>query len=110
MPTTAGQLPTASAGATRLVAVDYTDDLDSGELLTGTPTIAEVTTTDLTITNKVVSTGALTIDGRAVVAGAAVQCLVTGQQAGTTYRIRITVGTDSTPAQTFVDDILMKCV
>ncbi|WP_455387616.1 hypothetical protein [Petrachloros mirabilis] len=96
--------PTISAGDTELMAVDFQDQLDSGELLTGTPTIAEQGTSALTITNKAVSTAALTINGRSCAIGQAVQCLISGQAAGTTYTVRITVSTDATPARTFVRD------
>ncbi len=85
---------------TRAVKVSFADDLDSGELLTGTPTVAEITTSDLTLANKAVSTGSLTILGKTVATGAAVQFTVTGGTAGTTYEVKITCGTDATPAQT----------
>jgi hypothetical protein len=104
---TDNEIPCRSAGSTRNAAFDFGDDegpLDSGELLTGTPTIVEVSTSALTISNKVVSTAELTINGRTVAIGEAVQCSVTGGTAGTTYTIRVTVDTDSTPAQTIVRD------
>ncbi len=97
------QLPVISEGDTETVAIDYTDWLDSGELLTGTPTIVEVTTSDLTLASKAVSTGSLTILGRTVATGAAVQCSVSGQLEATgTYTLAITVSTDATPARTKV--------
>lgn len=89
-------------GSTRNVAVSFVDALDTGELLTGTPT---VTATGLTITNKAVSTGSLTINGDPAAAGQAVQFSVSGGTAGTEYTITITVNTDSTPAQTFVEEV-----
>jgi len=108
MPTIASQRGEMSAGGTRNVAIDYTDKLDSGELLTGTPTIVEVTTNDLTLSNKVVSTGSLTILGATVAAGAAVQFkVVAGSGLLGTYTIRVTVSTDATVAQTFVDDYVL---
>ena len=85
---------------TRAVKVSFASDLDSGELLTGTPTITEITTTDLTLANKAVSTAALTILGKTVATGAAVQFTVTGGTAGSVYDVKINVGTDATPAQT----------
>jgi len=111
MPSIASQRGEMSAGATRNVAIDYTDKLDSGELLTGTPTIVEVTTSDLTLSNKVVSTGALTILGNTVATGAAVQFKVvaTSGLLGC-YRIRVTVATDATVAQTFVDDFILDVI
>lgn len=85
---------------TALVSVDFQPLLDSGELLTGTPTVAEITTTDLTLANAAVNTAALTVNGVAVAISEAVQFSVTGAQPSTAYRIRVTCGTDSTPAQT----------
>lgn len=99
-----------SAGDVDMVAIDCQDWLDSGELLTGTPTIVEVTTTALTLANKAVSTAALTINGRSSAIGQAVQFKVSGQVAGVTYRIRVTVGTNSTPARTKVFDIFLITV
>ena len=106
MPVTLLQRPKISAGETEVGSIDFQDLLDSGELLTGTPTIVEVTTTALTLSNKVVNTAALTIDGRAVAIGKAVQFKTVGQVAGVTYRIRITVTTDATVARTLVRDVL----
>ena len=96
----AQQLYTKPVSATRNAAVSFSDELDSGELLTGTPTVAEVSTSDLTIDNAAVSTAELTINGEAVPIGEAVQFRVAGGVAGTSYDITISVGTDSTPAQT----------
>ena len=92
------------------VAVDFTDLLDSGELLTGTPTIVEVTTTALTLSDKAVSTAALIINGRTVIIGAALQFKVVGGAAGTEYEIRLTCATNSTPAQTRIARIKLLVV
>ncbi len=96
----AHQIQSKTAAEVRVVAVSFQGKLDSGELLTGTPTIVEVTTSDLTLANKAVSTVALTIDGTSNAIGEAVQFSVTGGTAGVTYTINAQVGTDSTPAQT----------
>ena len=109
MPITLIQRPTVSAGATRLVRVNFTEDLDSSTSLTGTPTVAEVTTTALTLTGKAVNTVAYTdsVSGQSVAVGKAIQFLVTGGTAGVIYTIRITCSTNSTPAETLVYDILL---
>lgn len=91
----------------RNFAVSFAGELDSGEVLTGTPTVEEETTTDLTIANKAVNTSALTINGKNVPIGEAVQFKVSGQQAmgsaaSGTYKIKITVSTDATPAQRLI--------
>lgn len=101
------QQPQMSVGDTETFGIDYTGWLDSGELLTGTPTVVEVISTDLTISNKVISTVLLTIlDESDVAIGAAVQFVVSGQLTGITYTVRVTIGTDATPARTIVRDVV----
>ena len=73
--------------------------LDAGELLTGTPTVVELGSSDLTIGDKLVNTAELTIEKRVVAVGKAIQFSCTGHVAGRTYRLRCLCGTDSTPAQ-----------
>ena len=108
---TASQVPVLVVGETRNFAVSFANVLDAGETLTGTPTVAEQTTTDLTIANKVVSTAALTILGSTVAIGKAVQFKVSGQLvAGSPYTIKITAGTTSTPAQTPVKYVTFTVV
>lgn len=106
----APQMPVVVVGETRNGAVDFTDILDSGELLTGTPTIAEITTSDLTFANQAVNTAALTMFGVTVAVGKAVQFKVSGMLANVEYRIKITVATDATPAQTLVRKIRFPTV
>jgi len=93
----------------RNVAVSFSGKLDSGELLTGTPTVTEVTTTDLTFASEAVNTAALTVNGESTPIGEAVQFSVTGGSVGT-YEIKIAVGTDATPAQTLYGTIKLKVV
>jgi len=83
-------------------SVDFTGKLDSGELLTGTPTVTELTSSDLTISSVAVSTSTLTINGVSVATGAAVTYSVSGGTADTDYTLIVTCGTDATPAQTRV--------
>jgi len=99
---TAAERPVAAVGETNNFAVSFAGVLDDGELLTGTPTVAEQTTSDLTIGNEAVSTTALIINDRSVPIGEAVQFNASGQVAGKSYQIKITVSTDATPAQTKV--------
>lgn len=102
-----------AAGETVNVAVDLRGLLDTGELLTGTPTVEEVDPNspgDLTLTNKVVNDAALTINGESVAIGQAVQFTCAGGIAGVTYTIRITVSTDSTPAQVRIVNIRLAVV
>jgi len=108
----APQLHEIAIGETRAVAVDCIGKLESNspeELLTGTPTIVEVTTSVLTLASKAVSTAALTINGSTVAIGKAVQfTCAPGASAvvGKTYLIKITVGTDS--SQTVIGHVKVK--
>ena len=77
-----------SSGAVEIVSINHTDELDAGDTLTGTPTITEVETTDLTLSSKQVNSGALVIENRDVAIGKAVQFKIQGQKAGTTYLIK----------------------
>lgn len=98
---TATHVPVLTPGETRLFSVSFDDVLDEGELLSGTPTVAEQTTADLTIANKAVSTAALVILGETIAIGRAAQFKVSGQLvASSPYTIKVTCGTDSSPAQT----------
>ena len=97
---TAPQRPTAVVGGVYNFASSFVGSLDSGELLTGTPTVVETDTTDLTIANMAVNTAELTINNRTVPIGMAVQCSITGHLvANSPYKLKITGATDSTPAQ-----------
>lgn len=122
MPVLLSQRPVISVGDVDVAAIDCQEYLDSGELLTGTPTVVEIgrvltwngndpatwtTTTDLTLTNKAVNAVQLpNVLGNVVPIGMAVQFKVSTIVAGT-YIVRITVGTTSTPARTKVIDALI---
>jgi len=108
MPIKLDQRPVISVGDTDVASIDYTDYLDSDELLTGTPTVAEVTTTHLTITNKAVNTAEVRILERDVAIGKAVQFKVSGQHVNTEYSIRVTVSTDA--SRTAVRDAILRAV
>lgn len=115
-----------SAGATRMVAVSFAkwlDGLPGSPLLTGTPTVVEVSywttdpdvetvSTDLTLANKAINSSVLTINDREVVAGKAVQFSVSvpSDKAGRNYRVRITPTTDGVPAELEPHDIILRCV
>lgn len=106
---TAIQLADIAVGETRTPAISFKDVLESGELLAGTPTIVEETTSDLTLANKRVNTAALTINGESVAIGQAVQFKINGQlTVNSPYTLKITVGTDASPAQTFVKKVRFR--
>jgi len=108
MPIKLDQRPVISVGETEQVKIDYTDYLDDTELLTGTPTIAEVTSTDLTLTGKSLNTASTRILERDVAAYKAVLFKVTGQKNNTEYKIRITVSTDG--GRTAVRDAIIRAI
>ena len=110
MPITLQQLPSISEGDTEVGAVSFAETLDTSETLTGTPTVVEVTTSDLTIGDVAVSSAALDILGESVAAAEAITFSVSGQEAGQIYRVRVTATTTSTVARTLVRDALFECV
>ena len=83
-------------------------ELRSTELLTGTPTITEVTSSDLTITNKLVSASELSISGRTVAIGRAITFTVSGGVAKTSYVINCIVDTDA--GQTLVGNVRLNAL
>lgn len=99
--------PLVSVGDVDVMSIDYSDYLDTGESLTGTVTVTEIGTTHLTFANQAVTTSAVTILGRSVASGLAAQFKFSGMQANTTYRVRVDVDTDSTPARTKLVDVVI---
>ena len=83
------------------VAVSFADLLDTGETLATLTSVLELTTTDLTLGDKAISTAVLDILEESTAIGEAVQFSVDGGTAGGgvggVYQIQIKVVTDSTP-------------
>mgnify|MGYP001563283953 FL=1 len=100
---------TISVGDVEMVAIDYTDHLDSGETLTGTPTATLIDTGSLVISNVGLNAAAKTILGRTVAISCAVQFRVLSQASGATYTVRVSATTTSSPARTVVRDVRIKC-
>lgn len=97
----APQIGKMTVGAGRTIAIDFTDQLESGELLTGTPTLTMCSPgspNELTISNVAVNTATLTINGRSVAAGLAIQGKVVANSAGK-FMLKATCDSDATPAQ-----------
>ncbi len=97
--TQAEQIQAKTANEVRNLAANFTDKLDTGETLTGTPTVT-VSPSGVTASTVAVSTEALTILGESVAIGKAVTCSVSGGSAGTRYTLTIQCGTNASPAQT----------
>jgi len=76
MPTQAPQIGQLLIGEVANVAIDCSGFLDSGETITGTVTVEEQSTSDLTISSEQVNGSTITINGASVSAGYAVQCRV----------------------------------
>ena len=97
------QTYTISVGDTEVIDVDFTPRLRDTESLTGTPTVVEITTSDLTLANKGVNTAEYenTVNGKTVAVGAGVQFSIAGGNAANSpYTIQVTVSTDGTPTRT----------
>lgn len=94
----------------RNVALDMRGKLDAGELLTGTPLVEEVTTTDLTLSSKALNTAVISINNSNVPISQAVQFKVEGGIAGTTYTIRVSCGTTSSPDQFLIENLHLKVI
>lgn len=106
MPITLQDRIMLSVGDTDMVTIDATDYLDDGELIASITSVVD-TDSVLTIGNVVVSTANLTVKGRLVLIGKALQFKVSGQLAGVEYRVRMTFITDGTPPRTAVRDVLI---
>lgn len=102
------QTPCKKVSDVETQACSFADLLDTGELLTTLTSVLEVTTTDLTLDNKAISTAILSILDEDVEVGEAVQWRVTGGTvANSLYGIKIIVVTDSSPARTLVRTVTL---
>ena len=110
MPHTLTQRHTLSVGATRVVRINCTPDIDSGVLLTGTPSITEQDTSDLTLTSKQVNTVGYSDNntGHTVAAGKGILFTVAGGSSGSTYTVLVSCDTDT--AETVVYDMIMSFI
>lgn len=94
--------PPIGVGESRIAAIDGQRDLDSAETFSGTPTVVEVTTTDLTLSSKQINTVAIVVLDKNVAIGKGIQFLVSGALAGKVYQINVTTTSSTTPSQTRV--------
>jgi len=106
----ADQHPPVYEGEVRNFAVSFADCLDDGEKLTGTPTVEEQSTSDLTISSIKRNSAAITVNEVSVAANEAVQFRASGFLAATgEYTLLITITTDANPAQTIKRKIKFPC-
>lgn len=110
----APQINEKKVSEVRNAAVSFSGLLDSGEVLTGTPTVLVTDPTEspetLTLSDKVVNTAAIVVNGVTTAIGNAVQFSVSGGTANTEYTIQLSCDTDATPTQTLIGDIVLKVV
>ena len=94
-------------GSQAVVTFDMTPRLQSGELLSGTPSVVDDDATgDLTISNRQINTVADTENDIAV--GKAIQFKIsTSSTTCKEYEIATQVGTDGTPVQTLADKMIV---
>ena len=98
----------AGEGAVDFGAVDYTPMLDAPEELTGTPTVVELDSSDLTISNVAINTSVIPdLLGQDVQPGHAVTFHFEGMLAGKQYRI--SVKPDTTLGRTWPTEQLLLC-
>jgi hypothetical protein len=91
-------------------SVGFLGKLDAGELLSGAPTVVEVTSTDLTIDNVSANPSTVVIDRETHLANQAVQFRVAGGVAYKRYRIRVSCGTNASPANTRIVSVRINVV
>lgn len=85
----------------RNISISFVNVLDSGESLTGTPTLS-ATPSGLTFASAQTNAAAVTINGVSVAIGKAVLARVSGGSSGITYKCEASCGTTATPAQTII--------
>jgi hypothetical protein len=109
MTSQAPQVPDKTVSEVRNGAISFVGKLDEGELLTGTPTMSEATTSDLTFSNAAVNTSIRNINGVDVRVGMAVQFKVIGGTVlNSPYTMSTECDTDATPAQTLIGKVLLE--
>ena len=96
MRSTTRQIHEITTDEVRLISVDMRGKLDSGEVLSGTPTVEADSGSGLVLSSKLVNSAAITVNSRDVSIGEAVQFKADATAAvpGDWY-VDITCGTDA---------------
>lgn len=102
----AKQIQQKSPGETMQARVSFRDLLVDDDVLTGTPTAVEQTTSDLTISSVELNNGSVTVLGETIPTNNVVLFMVAGGTDDTLYTIRVTVNT--TGGSTFQRDVLLR--
>lgn len=103
----AEQIQCKTVDEVRNVSVSFDGRLDSGIVLIGAPTVVELYSIDLTISNIIINTAILTINGVSVPIGKAVQFAISSGIAGNRYTIKITAASDASPPEIHVGYITL---
>ena len=110
----APQIGEKTISEVRNVAVSFSGLLDTGEVLTGTPTVIVASPAEspqnLTIASPVVNTAIIVVNGVSVPIGEAIQFSVSGGLVNTDYVIQISCDTDATPTQTLYGSIRLGVI
>lgn len=96
------------AAETRTIARSFADRLVHDELLTGTPTVVEVGSSDLTISSPALTVADGYFFNAWLIESKAVTFSVAGGTAGHSYLIRVSVATDSDAPQTLTEEITLR--
>ena len=96
----AAQVRTKHPNEARNCAVSFDQILETGETLTGTPSVS-FSPSGITVSDAKVSTAELVIDGDTVAVGRAIQFKASGGSAGVEYTGTVqTAGSTASPSQT----------
>jgi hypothetical protein len=90
-----------SVGDTRTAYVDCQDELITGETVTGSPTVAEVTTSDLTLGTPAILAADVVYKGVTYPQDKGISFTVTGGTVNTTYTILATIATSESNTMIF---------
>lgn len=102
------QIQQKRSNETRNAAVDFTNVLPSGISLTGTPTVTEQTTSDLTVASVALGTGSRVINGTTVETSKWVSFSVAGGNSGQSYTLDVSATSAESPAETYHQHITIE--
>jgi len=107
------ELRTKKISATRTFIIVFTGELDTGEVLTGSPVMSDcLSVAELVFTNVLVNTDPVVIqNGKLTVPiGHAVMGQVAGGVVNRIYDMKAICSTDSTPAQDLVGAVKLRVI
>lgn len=100
-----------TVGEERNISVTFAGKLDSGESLTGTPTVDILpVSSGLTVDNIRVNSAQIIIDNEFVGVGKAIQFRAIGAAEGKRYELRVFCLTDAVPPQKVIKHVALEGV